>query len=176
MTANAFDEDRDACIDAGMDDYISKPFLLEEIVERIRKWGGRYIQARAEMEQQNNHRNTEKPSNAVLDMAVVQRLRDMTAGSDPTFFSNVIAMFVEQGREITAEIEKLSKSEDWRAMSKLAHKLKGSALNIGANLLAEVCRQIELVGESPSPSDCLALLPTLMKEWKKTEEAFGKLS
>ncbi len=176
MTAFALEGDKEKCMEAGMDDYISKPFLLEEIVERIRKWGGRYIQARAEMEQQNNHRNTEKPSNAVLDMAVVQRLRDMTAGSDPTFFSNVIAMFVEQGREITAEIEKLSKSEDWRAMSKLAHKLKGSALNIGANLLAEVCRQIELVGESPSPADCLALLPTLMKEWKKTEEAFGKLS
>ncbi len=176
MTAFALEGDKEKCMEAGMDDYISKPFLLEEIVERIRKWGGRYIQARAEMEQQNNHRNAEKPSNAVLDMAVVQRLRDMTAGSDPTFFSNVIAMFVEQGREITAELEMLSKKEDWRAMSKLAHKLKGSALNIGANLLAEVCRQIELVGESPSPADCISLLPTLMKEWKKTEEAFGKLS
>ena len=54
MTAFALEGDKEKCIEAGMDDYISKPFLIEEIVERIRKWGGRYIQVRTEMAQQNN--------------------------------------------------------------------------------------------------------------------------
>ena len=176
MTAFALEGDKEKCMEAGMDDYISKPFQIEEIVERIRKWGGRYIQVRAEMVQQNNNRNSEKSSDVVLDMTVIQRLRDMTAGSDPTFFSQVIAMFIDQGREITKDMERLCKEKDWQGMSKLAHKLKGSALNIGANLLAEVCRQIELIGKSTNPADCSTMIPSLIEEWRKTEEALGKLS
>ena len=176
MTAFALEGDKEKCMEAGMDDYISKPFLIEEIVERIRKWGGRYIQVRTEMSQQQAIRKVEVNPNAIIDMAVVQRLRDMTMGSDPTFFTQVLAMFVDQGREITRDIEKMCKEKDWQGMSKLAHKLKGSALNIGANHLAEICRQIEAIGKSPNPTDCASLVPQLQEHWKKTEVELGKLS
>ena len=40
MTANVMQGDRDDCLQAGMDDYISKPLDLEELVRLLRKWGG----------------------------------------------------------------------------------------------------------------------------------------
>ncbi len=44
MTANALSEDREACLKAGMDDYLSKPMKLDEIVAMLEKWGKRVIQ------------------------------------------------------------------------------------------------------------------------------------
>lgn len=175
MTAFALEGDKEKCIEAGMDDYISKPFLIEEIVERIRKWGGRYIQVRTEMAQQNNNKKNKTEPEAILDKAVLQRLRDMTAGADPTFFSQVLTMFLEQGTDIVKEIDSFCKAGDYANMSRLAHKLKGSALNIGANLLAETCRNIELLGKSTNPPECESFVPQLKENWSKTEAALKAL-
>lgn len=46
MTANALQQDRDRCFEAGMDDYLSKPVILEDLVELLQKWAGR-LEARA---------------------------------------------------------------------------------------------------------------------------------
>ncbi|HRH66870.1 MAG TPA: PAS domain S-box protein [Bacteroidia bacterium] len=175
MTAFALEGDKEKCMEAGMDDYISKPFMIEEIVERIRKWGGRYIQVRAEMVQQNNNRKNNGNGDSILDQEVLQRLRDMTAGADPNFFSQVIAMFIEQGNEIVKNVIGLCSNKDYSGMSKLAHKLKGSALNIGANVLAETCRKIEAIGKSANPAECESLSVQLEKDWMKTHEELRKL-
>jgi CheY-like chemotaxis protein len=39
MTANALSEDREACLNAGMDDYLSKPMKLDEMIAKLEKWG-----------------------------------------------------------------------------------------------------------------------------------------
>jgi CheY-like chemotaxis protein len=43
MTANALSEDREACLKAGMDDYLSKPMKLAEIVAMLEKWGKKVV-------------------------------------------------------------------------------------------------------------------------------------
>src|SRR5438874_691125 len=88
MTAFALEGDKEKCIEAGMDDYISKPFMAEEIVEKIIKW----------MDEKKSIRSEAMPSQetpeALLDLKVIDKLKEITLHSDPSFFKDVINMFI----------------------------------------------------------------------------------
>lgn len=162
MTAFALEGDKEKCIEAGMDDYISKPFLVEEIIERIRKWGGRFRESQRNINEKTEAMNTN--ATEILNSTVINRLKEMTSGADPTFFSQVIQMFMDQSDEVVTQITSLLPVMDLPKMSSLAHKLKGSALNIGANKIAETCRLIEIKGKDLDSSGMSDLVKRLATE------------
>jgi PAS domain S-box-containing protein len=168
MTAFALEGDKAKCIDAGMSDYISKPFMVEEIVERIKKWG---VQEQVKVKNTMSTQTKEAAQiekQVLVDETVLNRLKDMAASADMDFFGEVIRMFIQQGKEIISDIEDLCKKKEWDKMSQQAHKLKGSSLNIGANMLAETCRIIELKGKAPYAEDCSTLANRLRSDFDKT--------
>jgi PAS domain S-box-containing protein len=170
MTAFALEGDKEKCIEAGMDDYISKPFLIEEIVERIKKW----YHGENKITEKINMKTVIKEEQPLLNMEVVKRLKEMTAGSDPTFFKQVINMFMDQSDEIVNEITVQFAAGNESEIASLAHKLKGSALNIGANNLAEICRQIEIRGKN-GDSGLPALVKSLSEKLILTKAELKKL-
>lgn len=173
MTAFALEGDKDKCIEAGMDDYISKPFMIEEIVERIRNWGNRVGK--------KENPTAKAPAapltdvNPVLEMSVLNRLKEMTAGSDVNFFPEVIRMFIQQGEDIVRRIQLACQEKDMNLISQQAHKLKGSALNLGANRLAETCRLLELRGKAQQSGDCESLAVQLQQNFLLTKEQLNQL-
>lgn len=169
MTAFALEGDKEKCLEAGMDDYISKPFMIEEIVERIRKWGRGRDQATQE-EKSAPVVVIASGSVPLLDSAVLDRLREMTAGSDPGFLQQVIGMFTIQAREIYRDLEKARDAGDPTTIARLAHKLKGSALNIGAKRISETCRELEIRAKVSFDAAIPDLVTRLGEELKETEE------
>ncbi len=176
MTAFALEGDKTKCIEAGMDDYISKPFMVEEIVERIRKWGIKPPIKSSEKASQENMEAMEIQKQLIIDEKVLNRLRDMASSTDMDFFGEVMRMFIQQGSEIITDIEALCVKKDWDKMSEQAHKLKGSSLNIGANMLAETCRVIELKGKSPDGEDCAVLANRLRSDFEITIEKIREIT
>ena len=116
MTANALEEDRRACIDAGMDGFISKPVQTDELQNVIR-------QALGGIDFEDSNLTT--PS---LPQEALQE---------------ILPMYLSQARKQVATIEKSVKSNDTEAILRVAHQLKGSSSNLGASALAELCSQIE---------------------------------
>ncbi|MCC7232414.1 MAG: response regulator [Bacteroidia bacterium] len=171
MTAFALEGDKEKCIEAGMDDYISKPFMIEEIVDSIRKWGGRFRKAQDEMKTVTTNSTT-----AIVDEKVLGRLKEMTSAADPEFFLEVIRMFIIQGREIISGILDNCNKKDWKAMSQLAHKLKGSSLNIGANRLASLLKEIETGGRDGDPDLCKKNNTQLEEIFFSTVDALKKMT
>ena len=98
MTAFALEGDKEKCIEAGMDDYISKPILIEDIVVAINKWGRRKSTAASVKVEP-------AAPQQILDPNALNRLRELNRKVDPQFFSMVINMFLKQAPALIEEIQ-----------------------------------------------------------------------
>ncbi|MDQ4503508.1 response regulator [Sinomonas sp. ASV322] len=136
MTAGASDEDRERCLAAGMDDYLSKPVDMSRLEAALDHWT-----IRAEFAPAGEHRPEPAPESAV-DGDRLDMLRSLGSG--------VLEATVEAfEREVGAGLESLRRASSRGGSSdlhKAAHKLKGSAGNIGAERAAELCRELEELG------------------------------
>lgn len=138
MTANAMQGDRERCIAAGMDDYISKPIDTDRLQAMLEHWlplGTHSASAiRAVSEKPGSH----EVSEPAIDM---RRLREFFGDDDEAIdellqvFSNSLHQLHERFRLAVAE-----RSSNTKA---LAHELKGSASNMGALRLAESAQRLE---------------------------------
>ena len=168
MTAFALEGDKEKCIEAGMNDYISKPFMIEEIVDKIVKWFGE------ENKITQNKYTVKEEVNNLVDQSVIRRLKEM-APDDPNFLKEVIEMFLEQAPEIIRDMEESYKKKAFELMGAAAHKLKGSSLNMGAKKLAEVCRELEIRGRSNDGSDGDTMIASAKMLFEKTSVELKKL-
>ena len=132
MTANAMQGDQERCLQAGMDDYISKPININELQNIIEKWGNAVNSQRATSEE-------------LLDMAAINEFCE-SYGED--FFVETIQLFLDDARRLVEQIKNFSKDDDFQNLVLSAHELKGTCLAVGAKSLSELCKQIEICGKS----------------------------
>jgi CheY-like chemotaxis protein/HPt (histidine-containing phosphotransfer) domain-containing protein len=189
MTAFALEGDKQKCIEAGMDDYISKPFMIEEIIDQLRKWSGETVSSPVInapfVKTAVNSAGTEPvaagpstpdaaASSDILDEKTLSQLREMTAGSDPEFFRKVVDMFTEQIVLTGDDLAEQLRYGQLKELAASAHKLKGSALNIGAVRLAEICKRIEIQGKSGEADGLLEMLDQFKKIADETVAALKR--
>lgn len=132
MTGMGLESDREECLKAGMNDFLVKPIQPEDYEKMISKWvtiGETEIIAYSKSE--------------LIDEKMFNRLMDM-ADDDTSFITNLIQLFKTQSEEVIGDIQKAYESNQTVALSQAAHKLKGSSANLGAKLLAEKCKEIEI--------------------------------
>ncbi len=141
VTADAMKGAREKCLDAGMNDYISKPVDIEKLKSVLGEW----IPGDEESENLDDNPYIDIPNpTGQHDLKIMDwnRLELFTEG-DPDEERELINMFTTYATE-SLDILKQNcidgVNEDWK---KAAHKLKGSAANLGAEILADICFQAE---------------------------------
>jgi HPt (histidine-containing phosphotransfer) domain-containing protein len=153
-----------------MDDYISKPIIIEEIVNVITRYGNNRKPEPSERPLQK-----QEESNDIINRGVIQRLKELNEKVDPDFFKVVINMFLNQSPNLIDEIRHYMQSGQYDKMGQAAHKLKGSSMNLGAGTLAELCKKIEIKARSNELSDIDRLIESLQPVYEKTETELKKL-
>lgn len=174
MTANAMKGDREACLEAGMDDYLSKPVRFTDLQKAIEKWGWECTVL---------HGNSDAPVTQalsatfvnpsfmqetfgkppVIDPYTFSSLRDMCQASGGSQLAEIIKMFLS---DTESQIEQLQKAtENPTDLKHLAHSLKGSCLMVGANPLANVCMKLEALGKAEKTEGATVLVEELVKEF-----------
>ncbi len=141
MTANALIGDKEKCLASGMNDYVSKPISEIQLHEVLAKWLS--CGAMCDVTFPIPQKNLSQPTTALDEPPVdLERLR-MFLDGDPEEEQEIINMFLSHGQQTLHEIQQAfaaHNDEEWRANS---HKLKGSAMNFGANQLAKLCFEAE---------------------------------
>ncbi len=170
MTAFALEGDKEKCLKAGMDDYISKPIKIEEIQAMIEKWGT----SKSKSSRNIGIKSSLPPEEKLLDMNAIKRIKDLGGQDDSTFLQQVINMFLKQAPSIVDEILIYEKNGDIEKMWQAAHKLKGSSMNIGAKWLAAVCKQVEIKGRESELKDIGLLTSQLKNIFTMTEAELKK--
>lgn len=159
MTANAMKGDRERCLEAGMDDYVPKPVNPQTLADTVGKW-----LAKIEDEQTTQTENQD-PTTELFDKDVLLQ-RTMY---DETFAREIVNLFLEDApRQIAVLQEALTKG-DAVLLQRQAHRLKGTAANVGAMTLHNAMLQIEAAGAESDLSRARELLSTIEVLYEKLQ-------
>ena len=175
MTANAMQGDRELCLAAGMDDYMSKPIRMEELVAALERSAAREpdrIRAAALVGRRNQNRaDIERPSSEVLDPAAFERLR-ATMGAD---LAELLSTFVEDSRELVGTMRRAVGEKDTDSFRRAAHSLKSNAASFGAMTLSTLARDLEALAKSGSLDGAAARVERLAGECERVARALQEV-
>jgi PAS domain S-box-containing protein len=167
MTANAMPGDREKCLAAGMDDYISKPITLEDLERILERWGQQptdHVEINPKLNSVeaastspisitqpefclNNSDRVSSPSNACaehLDEVPLdlQQLDELSRG-DVAFQRELLEVFLEDTYLHLKEIKTALAGGDWVTLARYAHQIKGSSATVAIRKMPEVAARLE---------------------------------
>jgi len=185
MTANAMAGDREACLAAGMDDYIAKPIQLKVLADTLAKAASLLHQrlplARRPSRGDNPGVNPapdpaespEMTQEEVLDMAQIEEL--ISLDETRAVLAEFVGMFTTQVPERIAEMRAAFKQGDLARIASVAHSLKGASGNLGARLVAETAKRMEHAGKAGNGNAMQADLDELDLRYAEAEAALKAL-
>jgi PAS domain S-box-containing protein len=168
VTANAMPGDRELCLQAGMDDYISKPVRLNELAEALQ----RAATAATRSSTAAVPTQSAKPSDGrgpVLDSARLDEIRELeddeckSVGKYPLLESMVGKFLEEIPIRIRCLTEALS-ARDARKLAQLAHSMKGTSASLGGVRVAAIAHDLEKLGKAGALDDVTEHLKDLAAE------------
>jgi HPt (histidine-containing phosphotransfer) domain-containing protein len=162
LTANAMMGTLERCLEAGMDDYLTKPLDISRLQDVLDRFMGR-----ADGEQTP----AVVPSAAApsADNAIRARLVDVS-GDDEEFMIELVNAFLSGGDDTVQELRAAVALGDAAAIGRAAHKLKGAAANLHVNNLATMCFDLETRARSDQKADWHADLEKVAAEFARVGE------
>ena len=132
MTANAMDGDREMCLAAGMDDYVSKPIRVGELADALRQaWSSHQERVDAHAAQ------------PVVDITAY---RELEASAGAEFAAELVDTFLEEAPSMLAELRAAHAASDADTFRRVAHSIKSNGATFGAVALSDLARELELGG------------------------------
>ncbi|GAB4284626.1 MAG: hypothetical protein Kow0029_31230 [Candidatus Rifleibacteriota bacterium] len=142
LTAHALKGYKEKCLDAGMNDYIAKPFNVNDLRTILAKWlgSGKYTKLLKEVEKSYLTDNKFQSENLPVfdEKSFAERLMH-----DESIMKSALESFIHDTGISIKQIEKLLAEKDWKQLSMFAHRLKGAAGNVGAVALNKAAEKLE---------------------------------
>ena len=176
LTANALVEDREKCLSVGMDDYLAKPFSKRSLVEILDRWlpTPRPANLAADDEATSPPPVPFDGGSGKLDPERIASLREL--GSDGVdVFAEIARVFRDRVHRMLPELRQGFVVRDATAVRLCAHSFNGGASNLGAQRLAELSREIELLAHQDVIFEYPDKLNELEAEFERVELELDRL-
>jgi CheY-like chemotaxis protein/HPt (histidine-containing phosphotransfer) domain-containing protein len=148
MTANAMQGDRELCLEAGMDDYVSKPVYLDELHAALERVGQRAVATEG----------------ALLDHAMVAQVLRQRKGRE------LIELYVMESEQLLRELEAALLQGDAAEVQRVTHGLKGSSRYVGATGVAKLCQELEALSQHGALEQAPRMVAELQRLFERTRE------
>jgi HPt (histidine-containing phosphotransfer) domain-containing protein len=167
MTAHAMKGDRERCLEAGMDDYVSKPIKVENLFQVIEKWTHDSVQAKEERSFPNPFKETAERNREVFDFDKAME----TVAGNRDLFKEISAMFLDGLPGHIGQIGEGVRNSDATLLEHAAHSLKGSVGNFGAERAFKAAYRLEVMGREGSLAEAALAFAELERELTMLEDA-----
>jgi signal transduction histidine kinase/ligand-binding sensor domain-containing protein/CheY-like chemotaxis protein/HPt (histidine-containing phosphotransfer) domain-containing protein len=139
LTANDAATQREACLKAGMDDILSKPYTLAECADLLQRWV-KYELAPAA---QGAPTPKQSPGLSSVDAATVIALRRIPGAGHTDLYARIVSIFQQSSVAALAQIGTALAADDLATAAAISHKIKGGAANVGALAFASLLGALE---------------------------------
>jgi two-component system, sensor histidine kinase and response regulator len=180
MTAAAMAGDRERCLDAGMDDYLTKPIRVEVIGAVLQKWIDQTAPDAAGEPVPTGlpaptppPAPTTTPTPSPLDRAQIETLLSLDDGAGDVL-AEIIGEYMARSARSRADLLEVIAAGDGAGMARAAHTLKGASANVGAAVLADVCGEIEDCGRRGDADTATGLVSRFETEFARAVQALGE--
>ena len=151
LTAGAVEGDREKCLAVGMDDYVTKPFSLDQLERVLRRW----LPA---------ERKAEK-SAPRIDLQVLENMHALGGNGGTSLVTKLIGIYLSDAPKRLRSLQEAVARGDRVTMGRAAHAFRSASANLGAAALTELCRRMESLGRAGSTNGAGGLLAEIETEY-----------
>jgi len=195
LTADAMKEDRERCLAAGMDDYVSKPIQVSELISALNRTppvisdGSMLAQSASHTEPKKEPPSKGQPANIpksathelqpsteVIDTSALERLKNTLGKQADFLLPTLVKSFVDDGARLLKEANQALQQKNAQDLRRAAHTLKSNGATFGATMLSSVAKQLEQLGREGQFEGAAELIEKAEREFVKTKTELEKVS
>jgi HPt (histidine-containing phosphotransfer) domain-containing protein len=161
LTALAVEGDRQRCLNAGMDDYLTKPFTLQSLHSMLSRW----ITAAAvpsDLPSEVDHPTA--TVRTVIDTVAWEDIRSLQRPGRPNILHKTLALYLEHSQMMVDQLQQATDTKDFCSVQTAAHTIKSSSAQLGAHQLARLCKEVETACLTKAHDRLPTLIPLLVSE------------
>jgi HPt (histidine-containing phosphotransfer) domain-containing protein len=172
VTAGALEGDKESCLAAGMDEYLTKPYTGEQLYNILKKDPDldRTITDLGQLQRRGPHgvRPYSLKSDSSIDHSVLDSLEQLPQSESKDLVDRVIQAYIESADQLMTRLGEAIESENVDDIYSAAHTLKSSSANVGALRLSGLCEILETAVKQED-------LIIIERTWKKLQAEYGKV-
>jgi CheY-like chemotaxis protein len=164
LTASVVEDGRRRCLAVGMDDYLAKPFTLEQMRAMLTTW-----LSPPERPAMLSLVTEEAAAPDPIDEQVLASLGRLQREGRPDIVQQLIELFFKGAADLLVDLDNAAATGDAALLYRASHALKSASANLGAIVLSTHCRELEALSKSGMVADAARLVKVIREDYRTVE-------